>query len=258
MSVTDVVAQLRQAHALLTQARHATRQADAAITDGAAIFATATHDSTQPEVAQANHLATRSAEDVRAAHALLAGAQDVIDGYCRDIAGHGIGEGGSLVSVLPPIGDTRTRPPPSTGPPPPADEHTDPQIRYADEIAELRRRGAEVKPHDVVRAERLDDGRIVWIENGDGDSGRNHILLPRRVRNFEEVHIPREEIENLLFAALRSGTVVGHCGRDRPVYEVEYLGERRRVAVNTTTEGKIYGANPIARRRKIRRDLHRK
>ncbi|APU16206.1 MULTISPECIES: hypothetical protein [Actinoalloteichus] len=258
MSVTEVIAQLRQAHALITQARQAALQADAAITDGADVFAAATLGSTQPEVDQINHLAARSAEEVRAAHALLGGAQEIIDGYCHDIAGHGIGVAGGPLLAAPATDDTATRPPPPTGPPTTVDEHTDPQIRYADEIAELRRRGAAVKPHDVVRAERLDDGRIIWIENGDDDSGRNHIFLPDRVRNFEEVHIPREEIEGLLFAAIRSGTVVGHCGRDRPVYEVEYLGERRRVAINTTAEGKIYGANPISRRRKLRRDLHRK
>ncbi|APU16210.1 hypothetical protein [Actinoalloteichus sp. GBA129-24] len=258
MSVAEVIAQLRQAYALITEARQATRQADAAITDGADVFAAATLGSTQPEVEQINHLAARSAEEVRAAHALLGGAQEIVDGYCHHLAGHGIGEGGPPVSVSPSTDDTTTRPPPATGPPPTADEHTDPQIRYAEEIAELRRRGAAVKPHDVVRAERLDDGRITWIERGDEDGGLDHILSPKRIRDFEGVRIPREKIQDLLFVAIRNGTVVGHCGTDRPVYEVEYLGERRRVAVSTTSEWKIYGANPVSRKQKIRRALHRK
>ncbi|APU15955.1 MULTISPECIES: hypothetical protein [Actinoalloteichus] len=258
MSVTEVIAQLRQAHALLTQARQAARSADAAITDGADVFAAATLGSTQPEVEQINHLARASGEDVRTAHDLLGGAQEIIDGYCHHLAGPGIGDAGGPPLVAPSTDDTTTRPPPSTGPPPTADEHTDPQIRYAEEIAELRRRGSAVNPDDVVRAERLDDGRITWIENGNDKTGMRHILLPKRVRDFEGVHIPREEIENLLFAAIRRGTVVGHCGTDRPVYEVEYLGERRRVAISTTSEGKIYGANPVSRKQKIRRALHRK
>ncbi|ASO18687.1 hypothetical protein FHR81_000949 [Actinoalloteichus hoggarensis] len=257
MSVTDVVAQLRHAHDLLTQARHATRQADAAITDGAAIFATATHHSTQPEIAQANDLATRSADDVRTAHALLAEPQDVIDGYCRDIAGHGINDGGHGVPPLDPLSRSDPRQPDSGGTAPVAGDR-DPKVRYAEEIAELRRRGAAVDPDDVVRAERLEDGRIIWIENGNDRTGMGHVLLPDRVGDFAGIHIAREEIEDFLFAAVRHGTVVGHCGRDRPVYEVEYLGERRRVAISTDSDGKIYGANPISRKRKIRRDLHRK
>ncbi|APU16059.1 hypothetical protein [Actinoalloteichus fjordicus] len=150
MSVTDVVEQLRQAHALLTEARRATAEADAAITDGATVFATATLGSAQPEVEQVNHLARASGEEVRAAHALFGQAQDLIDGYCHEIAGHGIGDAGVLPSVSSSTEETTTRPP-STSPPTDTDRQPAPEVRYAEEIAELRRKGTKISPEKVIR-----------------------------------------------------------------------------------------------------------
>ncbi|AOS64154.1 hypothetical protein [Actinoalloteichus hymeniacidonis] len=90
MGVADVVEQLRRAHALVLEARRAAVIADAAIADGASVFATATQGSNQPEVQQINSHAQAAAEDVRTAGELLDGAQELIDAYCRSIAGHGV------------------------------------------------------------------------------------------------------------------------------------------------------------------------
>ncbi|WP_083683644.1 MULTISPECIES: hypothetical protein [Actinoalloteichus] len=61
-----------------------------------------------------------------------------------------------------------------------------------------------------------------------------------------------------MFAALERGVVVGYSGRDRPVYEVDFDGEIRRVAVTVADDGGIIGAHPIPRRRRLRPHPHRK
>ncbi|APU22125.1 hypothetical protein UA75_20680 [Actinoalloteichus sp. GBA129-24] len=255
-----MVEQLRQAHALLTEARRATAEADAAITDGAAVFATATLSSAQPEVEQVNHLARASGEEVRAAHALFGQAQDLIDGYCHEIAGHGINDAGVLPSVSSSTEETTTRPP-STSPPTDTDRQPAPEVRYAEEIAELRRKGTKISPEKVIRMGRHQQGHLVWLETGDIDSrGNAHILRPKRARQFADKGVPQHRVVDLIFTGIEHGEHVGYVGVDREVYEVEFDGERRRFGVLISSNGYIVTAHPLSieDQRKIRSHKHRR
>ncbi|AOS65272.1 hypothetical protein [Actinoalloteichus hymeniacidonis] len=245
MSVTDVVAQLRRAHALLTEARRAAAQAEAAITDGATVFATATTGSTQPEVSQINRLAARSGQDVRAARDLFTQTQDLINGYCHEIAGHGIGsEPAPLVALT--ATDTVSGPTPATTLARHTDQHPDPAIRYAEQIAELRRNGTKVSPERIVFMQRLRTGRIVWLEHGGRWAGLAHILAGTKREEFESCGTAGERVPDLISAALDRGRLVGYIGEDRPVYEVEIDGDTRRVAITVSDNGYIVGAHPMS------------
>ncbi|ASO21241.1 hypothetical protein AHOG_18080 [Actinoalloteichus hoggarensis] len=229
MSVTDVVEQLRRAHALLSDARRATARADAAITDGAEVFATATAGSTRSEVEQINHLARASGNDVRAAHALFGQAQDLIDGYCHGIAGHGVGDPGVLSSVASSTEETTTRPP-SAGPLADAERGSAPEVRYAEEIAELRRKETKISPEKVIRVGRHQQGHLVWLEVGDIDfSGQAHILRPKREREFAKKGVPLHRVVDLIFAGIERGEHIGYSGQGSEVYDVDLVGDRKRV-----------------------------
>ncbi|AOS61037.1 hypothetical protein [Actinoalloteichus hymeniacidonis] len=258
MSVTEVVAQLQRAHALLTEARHAAAVADAAISDGAAVFATATTGSTQPEVTQINRLAVRSGQDVRAAHDLFAQAQDRIDRYCQEIAGHGIG-GGSSSLLASTSDDNATRPPLLTTPANDTNRHPDPAIRYAEEIAEIRRNGSKISPEKVVRVGRHWQGHLIWLEEGDRyTAGRAHILRENRVGNFEEVGLPETQVIDTIFELLENGPIAGYCGEDGEVYEIEINKNPRRIAIVVSDNGFIVTSYPLSLNDKIRPHRERK
>ncbi|ASO22832.1 hypothetical protein FHR81_005103 [Actinoalloteichus hoggarensis] len=242
MSVSDVVGQLRRAHALLTEARRATIVADAAITDGAEVFGAATVGSSQPEVARINRLARASGVEVRAAHVLFGRAQDLIDGYCHEIAGHGIGDAGPPVAVSPSADDTATRPPPPDQLPP---DQLPPEVRYAEQIAELRRDGVKISPEKVVRVGRHQRGHLVWLERGDIESrGEAHILRPDRAEQFEKKGVPADRIVELIFAGIERGRHIGYVRRDCEIYEVDCEGRPQRFAVVIADNGFIVTAHP--------------
>ncbi|APU13555.1 hypothetical protein [Actinoalloteichus fjordicus] len=247
MSVTDVVAQLRQAHALLTAARLATAQADAAIVDGAMIFAAATAGSTQPEVAGIADLARLSSEDVRTADALFAQTQALIDTYCHDIAGVGAGE--------PTAADFRGRATEEAVPShPPASATTDetepPEVRYAGWIAELRRSGAKISPERVIRMTRHRDGRLVWLEEGhENSSGRAHILRPERIDEFAGSGIPERRVLDVIFNEIENGSLVRTSGNGGEVYEVPTEVGPRLIKIVIASNGYIVTSHPMGRRR---------
>lgn len=132
LSVTIVVEQLRQAHALLTEARAATARAGHEIAEGSEIFDEGTRGSIWPQVEQIRRFGRAASDEVRLAYTELGQAQDIIDDYCMSIAGHRIGghagiEGGADSTAIGP----------GTAP-------DDSQSRYPEWIAERERAGAVI------------------------------------------------------------------------------------------------------------------
>ncbi|WP_157434072.1 MULTISPECIES: cysteine rich repeat-containing protein [Actinoalloteichus] len=256
--MTEVVEQLRRAHALLVVAREAAVVAEFAIGEGGEIFDEGTAGSVWPQVQEMRRLRREAGEDVRLAHAAMVAAQEIIDEYCFAIAGHGVdgaavfgsvsGSGPSVDEEVPaPAADTR----------PPGRDTAAQREAEADWIADRERAGVVINPKNVTRIARLPDGRIVWVEGRNKKGGQEHILDDDRVGHFRRVGVPRERVIPLVFAALEGGTVVGYSGKDRPVYEVVFDGEVRRVAITVTRDGLIVGAHPISLKRKLRPRLHR-
>ncbi|WP_233345818.1 hypothetical protein [Saccharomonospora iraqiensis] len=119
-------------------------------------------------------------------------------------------------------------------------------------IAEVRRNGHKITPERVVRIARARDGRVVWLEEGNEESGLRHLMKPKRVADFAGKGIPQDEIVEVIFEALMSGEAVGMSSRDRIAYDVTYRGRARRIAISVSTNGYIVGANPISLTRKLR------
>ncbi|APU17876.1 MULTISPECIES: hypothetical protein [Actinoalloteichus] len=234
---------LRRAHALLAEAYRATTDAETAIDEGAALFAAATIGSTQPEVEWIAHCAAASGDDVRAARALFVQAQDLIDGYCWTIAGHGIDAASSTpTATVPTIGAPVAETPPESV-----------ERRYGEWIAELLRSGTKISPERVVRMGRHFEGHLVWLETGDIDeSGRAHIMRPERKGNFDDIGIPPERVVDTIFELVETRKPVGYLGRSGEVYDVEIDGCQGRLLVVIGSNGYIVTAYPIKLGRKIR------
>ncbi|MBB5910772.1 hypothetical protein [Actinoalloteichus hymeniacidonis] len=252
--MTEVVAQLRQAYALVVEAREAATRAEAAIAAGSEIFAEGTRGSIWPQVREIHTLGRAAREDVELALSELGQAQDIIDGYCFAIAGHGIGPPGVDIGSG---GSAGARTPGTEEPPPALSDGGDQRDHYPEWIAERERAGAIIDRDNVDRMSKLPDGRTVWVEGKNSEGGSDHILSIDRIGHFERVGIPKHKVMDLLFVALERGVIVGYSGRDRPVYEVTFENERRRIAITVTSKGLIVGAHPISLKRKLRQHAYR-
>ncbi|WP_019808665.1 hypothetical protein [Saccharomonospora halophila] len=59
----------------------------------------------------------------------------------------------------------------------------------------------------------------------------------KRIRQFDSFGVAKDRIVALIFDSLLKGDLVGYNGTDRPVYEVEFDGRLRRVAITTGSNG---------------------
>ncbi|ASO21193.1 hypothetical protein FHR81_002161 [Actinoalloteichus hoggarensis] len=271
MGVADVVEQLRRAHARLTEALQATTEADAAIVAGATLFDSATVGSGQPVVEQAARHADAARDDVQAAHVLLDQVRELIDGYCRAIAGHGIDEAGVSAAAVSGLPASQAEP---TPPPVPAGTTIDPEARYPGWIAELRRNGTPIDPERVLRMTRLRNGRIVWLRSRADTENSMPGFDTDRTDEFERTGVDADRVVDLVFRALDVGEPVSESGDAPPsegdavgdaalgmvangdgvgashrlVLEVDFERTRRRVAVTVAADGRISDARPLRAR----------
>src|SRR5690606_2960662 len=111
------------------------------------------------------------------------------------------------------------------------DPDTTPEAERAALIKEVQDQGHKINPNDVVHIGRDRNGNIVWLEKGNDRAGLGHMTTDKRVADFEKAGIPKEDIGEVAFRAATEGTPIGITGRDRVVYEVEYNGETKRIAV---------------------------
>jgi len=116
-------------------------------------------------------------------------------------------------------------------------------------IEEAQQNGHAINPDDVVHIGRDRDGKIVWLEKGNDRAGLEHMTGDKRVAEFEKAGIPKEDIGEVAFRAATEGKPIGITGRDRVVYEVEYNGETKRIAVTVGSNGFIVGANPVGNKK---------
>ncbi|MBT2395778.1 polymorphic toxin-type HINT domain-containing protein [Streptomyces sp. ISL-100] len=112
-------------------------------------------------------------------------------------------------------------------------------------LDEMKETGVKFDPEKVIRAERDADGKIVFLEEGNSRAGLKHII-EEHADDFERSGIAREDIPDLVMQAATKGKKVGTQGKGdgRPIYEVEFKGQKRRVAVTVGGNGFVVGANP--------------
>ena len=112
-------------------------------------------------------------------------------------------------------------------------------------ISEAQGQGLSISPDKVVGITKGPDGKIVWLETGNGGSrgsGLAHII-EEHGKQFNGRGISNSELSGYLLRAVHTGKIVGMQG-SRPIYEFTYNGTRQRVAITVSNNGYIVGANP--------------
>ena len=110
-------------------------------------------------------------------------------------------------------------------------------------IAELRDAGIKHNPDDILRIAKLPEGKIVFLEIGNSNSGWQHILEKRR-SNFADRGIPEYQIIDAIMVAVTRGKIIGIQGKSRSVYEVEFNDSIYYISIEVSSNGYIVGANP--------------
>jgi hypothetical protein len=110
--------------------------------------------------------------------------------------------------------------------------------------------GVKVTPENVVATGVMPDGRMVWLETGDKDSGLAHIIGDHGLE-FTKIGVADADIPQVIINALTNGTIVGYQGQgnDRPIIETEINGEQYKIAITVGSNGYIVGANMRGRSR---------
>ncbi len=124
------------------------------------------------------------------------------------------------------------------------------RVQDSNLIDKVLERGDKISREKVISIMQLEDGRIIWLEEGrigdgtpkNGGAGLLHIL-DRHEQEFLNLGIPAENIPDYLMQALQNGTQVG-MQRTREVYHFFYNGKENWVAINVGSNGFIVGANP--------------
>jgi len=110
-------------------------------------------------------------------------------------------------------------------------------------LRELEQQGVKQTPADIVKIFRDPSGKMVFLEQGDAESGLAHIVggHPELVREG----IPESSIPDFIESAITKGKVIGHqgMGTGRPIYEVLFAGTLRSVAITVSGNGYVVGMN---------------
>lgn len=110
-------------------------------------------------------------------------------------------------------------------------------------IQKLQEGGVKFTPGNVVAAGENADGQVVFLETGNSRAGLTHII-EQHGGQFAQMGISEGRIPDFVVTAATEGRVVGIQGT-RPIFEVEFEGQARRVAVTVGSNGFVVGANPV-------------
>ena len=108
-------------------------------------------------------------------------------------------------------------------------------------ITELVEKQIKVSINKIVDIQRLENGKIVFLEQGNSFAGLQHIL--NHAADFKKRGICQDEIANVVMTAITQGNIVGYQ-RKRPIYELMYQGKKQYIAITIGNNGFIVGANP--------------
>ncbi|CAM3068949.1 hypothetical protein SAXI111661_16630 [Saccharomonospora xinjiangensis] len=230
MSVSDLAAAIDRVLAALPPPT--LREADGCLEEAANILGVFATGSTAPELVEAVEGFLRARKELDEVQPLCAAISGILGQYLTGV--------GAEATVTPPPAPVR---PPSPAPRPQPTSKPDPAL-----IAEVQRQGHKISPERVVRIARLPDDRIVWLEEGNEDSGLAHIEATH-APHFERYGIAKSDIVNVVFDALTRGTYRGVSGSNRKVYEISHRGKVRRIAITIGNNGYIVGANPVNMKR---------
>ncbi|MGO4649907.1 hypothetical protein AB4305_34065 [Nocardia sp. 2YAB30] len=88
-------------------------------------------------------------------------------------------------------------------------------------IQELEGNGIKFDRENIVQIGRDPDGKIIFLEQGNGRAGLQHILS--HADDFARKGISENELSEVVVRAATEGEKVGVSGRDRPIYQIMHL-----------------------------------
>ena len=112
-------------------------------------------------------------------------------------------------------------------------------------LTEMSNNGVKFSPENVLRVEKLPNGKIVFLEKGNLSAGLQHIIK-EHADDFAKIGVSESQIPDVVMDAVSKGKIIGYQGKGtgRPIYEVLINGQKQRIAVTTGNNGFIVGANP--------------
>ncbi|MBL8094843.1 MAG: hypothetical protein JNL73_11815 [Anaerolineales bacterium] len=111
-------------------------------------------------------------------------------------------------------------------------------------IQKVQDNGAKISPERVTWIRELDDGRIVWLEQGNDRSGLEHIVASHGDQ-FQTKGVPPADIPAILADAIESEPVLVFDSGEA-IYSVSYGGNRFHVLIAVGDNGYIVTAHPIS------------
>ncbi len=115
-------------------------------------------------------------------------------------------------------------------------------------IQNVQNQGLKISPDKVLNIGKMPNGKIVWIEEGkltDKPSGLAHIW-EKHSKEFSSLGIPKNEVPKFVIDVITKGSKVGIQGNHkepRDVFEYNHKGKTIYLAVSTSNNGYIVGAN---------------
>jgi hypothetical protein len=127
------------------------------------------------------------------------------------------------------------------------------EVQKAALIAELQQAGIKHTPEKILRIAKLDNGKIVFLEEGKGGEGGRGLahILENHQEDFMERGIGATQIIDAVMAAVTQGQIIGYqktrSPTPRTIYEVFFDGNIQYISVTVGDNGYIVGANPAHR-----------
>lgn len=112
-------------------------------------------------------------------------------------------------------------------------------------IKELQQSGIKHTPEKILRIAKQNNGKIVFLEEGNTQAGLQHIL-EQHSKEFIDLGIPLEQVPDAIITAVTQGKILSYQGRKktRVIYEVSFNDRIYYIAVSVIKNGYIVGANP--------------
>lgn len=114
-------------------------------------------------------------------------------------------------------------------------------------ILELQQLGIKHNPEKIIQIAKLYDGKIIFLETGNTNSGLEHIL-ENHGDEFAQNGINEIEVGEAVITAVTQGKIVGYQKPNRPIYELIFKNKMQRIAVTVGSNGYIVCANPRSNR----------
>ncbi|MCY7341943.1 MAG: WXG100 family type VII secretion target [Pseudonocardia sp.] len=126
-----------------------------------------------------------------------------------------------------------------------------PEAERRELLAQVAAAGHKIDPNETLHIVRAPDGRIVWLEKGNGRSGLSHMLRAERIAQFAGRGVRPEEVSTLAPRAITEGTRLGPVRDGGVAYDVPFGDSRIDIVVVVGSNGYIVTAYPLESRSKL-------